>query len=362
MLTPHDNRRPWNVIAFPAAAIRHRIPPEEPEPPARPLWHKLAWALLVTVSGISIAVLGSAWWTVHLISSRIERMPDAFSMSAASRPVSAVSAGRSMNILVAGLDGEQRTSVERGARSDAIMVLHLDADRRRAWVVSIPRDAWVPIPGHRDNKVNAAYSLGGPALFVQTIESLTGLRMDHLVVVDWTGIRRLTDAVGGVPVSVLPPTASAQDSLRGEVALQFSGDDALPYLSARKQLPGGDFDRVKRQQTFLRAIVRQALDRHTFADPAALRSIADAVGDAMRVDSRMTAVEMLTLAASARHLRAEDIKFLTAPSNGPGVQGAASVVVYDQANGAALWQAVANDRVDEFAAQHPELVTAEHVR
>ena len=362
MLDPQDPRRRWNVIAFPAAAIRHRHPRPEPPRQRRPGWQTLLWSGIATVSVLALAVLGSAWWTVHRISARIERMSNVFSMPDATRPVRAASAGRSMNILVAGLDGEQRTGVARGARSDAIMVLHLDADRRRAWVVSIPRDAWVPIPGHRDNKVNAAYSLGGPALFVQTIENLTGLRMDHLVVVDWTGIRRLTDAVGGVPVSLLPPALARGDSLHAEVALQFSGDQALPYLSERKHLPGGDFDRVKRQQNFLRAVLQQAFDRHTFADPLALRGIADAVGDAVRVDSGLTTQEMLALAASARQLRAKDITFLTAPSRGPALQGAADVIVYDRENGAALWQALADDRMEAFVAHHPRLVTAEHVR
>jgi LCP family protein required for cell wall assembly len=311
---------------------------------------------------LALGVLGTAWWTVQRISTRIARMPDAFSMPEAERPPRAASAGRSVNILIAGLDGEARTGVEHGARSDAIMVLHLDANRRKAWVVSIPRDAWVPIPGHPEDKINAAYSLGGPALFVQTLESLTGLRMDHLVVLDWTALRRLTDAVGGVPVSVLSPAAERGDSSGSEVALALSGEMALPYLSERHRLPGGDLDRVKRQQHFLRAFVRQALERDLLANPGELRALAAAVGDALRVDSRLTAQEILALAASTCRLRAADFTFLITPSNGTEMHGAADAVVYDPVNGAALWQAVATDRVAEFVAKHPGLVTAEHVR
>jgi LCP family protein required for cell wall assembly len=229
-------------------------------------------------------------------------------------------------------------------------------------VVSIPRDAWVPIPGHRDNKVNAAYSLGGPALFVHTIESLTGLRMDHLVVLDWTGLRRVTDAVGGVPVSMLSPAAANGDSSHVEVALEFSGDMALPYVSERKHLPAGDFDRVRRQQHFLRAFVRQALDRQTLADPAALRSLAAAVGDAVRVDNKLTTEEILALAASMHSLRPQDFTFLTAPSSGTGMHGDADAVIYDHANGDALWQAMAADHMSDFVGAHPRLVTGEHVR
>jgi LCP family protein required for cell wall assembly len=363
MLPPRDNRRPWNVIPFPAAAIRH--PPAIPAPPAPPrggFWPALALGVLGIVLVLALGVLGTAWWTVHRISARIARMPDVFTMPEARRPPRAASAGRSVNILVAGLDGEARTGAEHHARSDAIMVLHLDADRRKAWVVSIPRDSWVEIPGHPENKVNAAYSLGGPALFVQTIEGLTGLRMDHLVVLDWTALRRLTDAVGGVPVSILSPAENRGDSTASEVALALSGDMALPYLSERKHLPAGDLDRVKRQQHFLRAFVRQALERNTLANPGALRALAAAVGDAIRVDNRLTAQEILALAASTCHLHAEDFTFLTAPSAGPEMHGEADALAVDRTNGAALWQALATDRVAEFVADHPELVTAEHVR
>lgn len=363
MLPPQDHRRPWNVIPFPAAAICHRsalLPP--PSPPRRSAWPALAWGALAIVLALALGILGSAWWTVQRISARIARMPDAFSMPEAVRPPRAASAGRSVNILVAGLDGERCAGAEHGARSDAIMVLHLDADRRKAWVVSIPRDLWVPIPGHAEDKVNAAYSLGGPALFVQTVESLTGLRMDHLVVLDWTALRRLTDAVGGVPVSMLSPAAARGDTSRSEVALALSGDMALPYLSERRSLPAGDLDRMRREQHFLRAFVRQALERNTLANPGELRALAVAAGDAIRVDSRLTAPEILALAASARRLQAADVTFLTAPNSGSEVHGEAEAVGVDRVGGVALWQAVATDRVAEFVAVHPELVTAEHVR
>lgn len=362
MLTPPDTRRLWNVVEFPAAAVRHRIPPPESPRPPRRLWRAIGWGVLALASVLALSIIGTAWWRVHRLSARIERMPNVFSMPEAARPAPVAQGRSSINVLIAGLDGEALTGTTHGARSDAIMVLHLNADRRKAYVVSIPRDAWVPIPGHHDNKVNAAYSLGGPSLFVQTIERLTGLRMNHLVVVDWTGLRRLTDAVGGVPVSILAPGADVADSVTGEVALEFSGADALPYLSERKRLPGGDFDRVKRQQHFLRAFIRQALVRNTLADPVALRALATAAGEAVRVDDRLTTRRMLALAASVRDLRPNDITFLTAPSRGTGMQGDASVVYYDDANASLLWQALARDRVSEFVASHPQLVTRERVR
>ena len=82
------------------------------------------------------------------------------------------------------------------------MVLHINADRDGASLISIPRDSWVNVPGHGYNKVNAAFSLAGPSLAVETVEDLTGVRIDHLAVVDWEGFRSLIDSVGGVTVTV----------------------------------------------------------------------------------------------------------------------------------------------------------------
>ena len=361
---PHSRQ---NVIPFPAAAI---VRPPSPRPPAgRPpiRWRLVVCAAIAGVGVLALGLLGAGCWVAHRASSRIVRIPDAFRIPAALRPAHA--AARSVNVLVAGLDGEGRVGFARGARSDAILVLHLDADRKKLWVVSIPRDLWVAIPGRHANKVNAAYSIGGPALFVETVETLTHLRMDHLVVVDWTGLRRMTDAVGGVPINVLPPGHAAGawgDEVRrdvaGEVALQMSGDVVLPYVSERKHLPAGDLDRVQRQQNFLRAFVRQALDRDLLGDPMQLRALAETIGDAVRVDSALTASEMLSLAASLRHLQPRDITFLTAPSLGSATRGAASVVLDDNATASELWHAMAADRMPGFVAGHASLVTAARVR
>lgn len=365
MSSPHDTTpdapSPPGIVAFPESAIRHRHAPA-PRAARGSRAGVIVMALLAALLVLGLSVLGSAWWAARHVAERIGRVEGAFAMAESSRPARAPSAGRSLNFLIAGLDGEQRTGTARGARSDAVMVLHIDADRRHAWVVSVPRDSWIALPGRGDHKLNAAYSLGGPALFVQTMEQLTGLRMDHLVVVDWTGLRQLTDALGGVPVSLLTPAAAAADSAGGDVALAVDGATALPYVSARKALPNGDFDRIKRQQAFARAVFRQLCDRRTLADPAALRTLATSLGDGVRVDTGFTTDRMLALAASLHSLRSDNIVFMTAPSTGTGMEGDASVVYYDRTEGRALWQALANDRMPAYAAAHPRLITAEHVR
>src|SRR5690606_7288693 len=103
------------------------------------------------------------------------------------------SGDKSLNYVLMGSDSRNPES-EKG-RSDTLMILHLDADRKSAYIVSFPRDMYVDIPGHGKNKINAAYSFGGPQLAVQTLESLTGTRMDHVAIVNFEGFINLTNTL-----------------------------------------------------------------------------------------------------------------------------------------------------------------------
>ncbi len=345
-----------NIVAFPESAIVHRV---TGAPRRARAW---LWGGLATLLVLALALGGTAWWATQRVSRAVGRLDDAFPAASVTRPARAANAGKSLNLLVAGLDGESRTTWERGTRSDALMLLHLDADRKNAWVTSLPRDAWVDIPGHGAHKINAAYSMGGPLLSVRTVEAMTGVRVDHVVVVDWTGLRRLADASGGIAVDLLPP----RDTSDASVALEMSGDVALPYLSERKHLRDGDLDRIRRQHHFLRAFLRQSLDHGLFADPERIRALAAALGEAVRVDAGLGPREMLSLATSLRALRDEDVHFLTAPVRGPGEVGDASVLWLDEARGHELWDAMAHDRMAAYVAAHPAdystWATAERVR
>src|SRR6266511_4666986 len=140
----------------------------------------------------------------------IQRIPGAFPAEAG-RPVRAP--GRAENWLLVGSDrrADQATTGRDaneplwryGAqRADTIMLVHLPVDRDRAYLVSFPRDSWVPIQGYGNAKINAALSFGGPPLLIATIERLTGVRVDHFAILDFEGLRSMTDALGGVEVRV----------------------------------------------------------------------------------------------------------------------------------------------------------------
>src|SRR3712207_6657072 len=198
------------------------------------------------------------------------------------------------------------------ARSDAIMIARFSADRQHAQVISIPRDSWVDIPGRGMNKINAAYSFGGPSLLIQTVEDLTGVRIDHYAAIDFDGLIQVTDDLGGVDV-VVPQTTSNGPYTFPAGDNHLDGDQARWYVGQRYDLPGGDFDRVKRQQNYLRAMFGKLFSQDVFSSPGKLDSVLLAVTSAVAVDDSLGNGTLLSLAYSLRGLTPASVEFFTAP-------------------------------------------------
>lgn len=273
-------------------------------------------------------------------------------------------AADSVNILLAGTDartdGQQTTGegkgnewAQGGRRTDTIMILHITGDRQSAYLISIPRDTYVDIPGRGKNKINAAYSFGGPQLYIETIEQFTNLRIDHLAVIDWLGFEALTDAVGGVRMNFPDetPLASTDETL-GPGWETLSGDDALGYVRMRYELENGDFDRVRRQQNFLRSLMEQTLERGTSASK--ISGVIDAVTNNLSVDDSFTSRRMLDLGMSLRSIRGNDVDFLTIPHNGTGMEGSQSVVYPDETADKELFKAVKDDKIGQWLKKHAD--------
>ncbi|MEO6090487.1 MAG: LCP family protein, partial [Umezawaea sp.] len=155
-------------------------------------------------------------------------------------------------------------------------------------VVSLPRDLWVDVPGRGMGKLNSAYvagETGEPQDLVRTVEGLTGVHVDHYAMVDMATAGRLSDVVGGVEVCLVNP---AQDSWSG-VDLPagrstVSGDQALAFLRQRHGLPNGDFDRVLRQQAFLRSLGAKLLDPAVIGSKEKVGEIVNAVSAGVHTD------------------------------------------------------------------------------
>ncbi len=164
-----------------------------------------------------------------------------------------------LNYVLLGSDSRDPDN-EGNGRSDSIMVVHLNAKRNKAYIISFPRDMYVDIPGYGKNKINAAFSFGGAPLTVRTLEDLTGVRMDHVVLVDFEGFIQLTDDLGGVTVANKTAfTSHGFDYPKGKITIK--GERALWFVRERHALPGGDLDRAENQRNVIKAIVAEGAER-----------------------------------------------------------------------------------------------------
>ena len=244
---------------------------------------------------------------------------------------------------------DSRGDIEEG-RSDSLMIAHVTGDRQAVYLVSFPRDMWVDIPGHGKGKINWAYSFGGPQLTVRTLEQLTGVRMDHTVLIDFEGFIQLVDSVGGINVYNPWPTEQNPGIRFEEGEIHLDGERALVYVRERYPLPNGDLDRAYRQRTVVKAIIREIMTPATLANPVTFSNVVGQMADTMTVDEGMTNQFVTELALSMRLTGTGSIGMLQAPVSGVGMVGSQSVVVVDTDGLAELSRALAEDTMDEYHA------------
>jgi LCP family protein required for cell wall assembly len=235
-------------------------------------------------------------------------------------------------------------------RSDVIMIVRFSGDRKHAQVISIPRDSWVNIPGHGMNKINASYAFGGPTLLIQTVEQLTHVRIDHYAAIDFDGIIKVTDDLGGVDVYVAQTTHNGRYTFHQGLN-HLNGAEAEMYLRQRYGLPGGDFDREKRHQQYLRAMFQKLFSAQTFTNPGRLDAALRAVTGSVVVDDTLSNNALLSLALSMRNVTPKDVRYFTAPVLGTGREGAASVVYLDPNRDARMWEYLRTDSLGENAGE-----------
>lgn len=238
----------------------------------------------------------------------------------------------SMDILVLGSDsrsGENsRYGHEEGdPRSDTAMVVHVHKDKRRASVVSIPRDTLVDRPRCERSEggsappeqrvmFNAAYAVGGPTCAVRTVEKMTGIRMDHYLEVDFTGFRKLVDQLGGVKVTTSQPIRDKDAHLNLPAGTHvLDGEQALGLVRTRKGVgDGSDLGRIELQQKFLRALVAQIREVGVLGNPKRLYDLADAATSGITADSGLDSVrDLVGLSRSLRQIAPDDVQMATLP-------------------------------------------------
>ncbi|MFM9372622.1 LCP family protein [Streptomyces sp. Da 82-17] len=241
-------------------------------------------------------------------------------------------AGKALNILLLGSDSRAGDNAAYGghvdgARSDTAMLVHLNGDHTAATVVSVPRDTVVHRPpcvrpdgttaGPASAAMfNTAYAVAGSPCTVKTLESLSRIRVDHVVEVDFTGFKKLIDTIGGVEVKVpqdIHDPKSGLDLTRGEHRLD--GEQALALVRTRYGIgDGSDLGRIRLQQLFLSALAVQMKADHLLTNPVRLYRIADAATSALTTDEELGSLKALSsLAHDFADVAPDAIDFHTLP-------------------------------------------------
>ncbi len=231
-----------------------------------------------------------------------------------------VARGGAENILLVGVDKRDdltrqqqnrlKLGREVGQRTDTMMVIHLSEDHRQVTVVSLPRDTWTTIPGQGEHKINSAYQFGGPKLAKQTVEAVTGLRINRYIEVNILGFIDVVDSLGGVTVCTPVPIADQKIALNLAAGThQLDGVQALLYARTRATARS-DLDRIDRQQQVISALLGRALSAETLSNPAKLASFVNSTLGTVKVDPDDGLVD---LAVQMRDVSLQNVRFVDVP-------------------------------------------------
>nr|WP_151774611.1 LCP family protein [Streptomyces abyssomicinicus] len=304
--------------------------------PTSPRRRRLRIAVVVlgtTTAVLLVAGLLAGWAVYSRLSENVtsdEATAAELARHAAERPGRPAPDAR--NVLLIGSDtrsGEGNGRYGRnlgGERSDTTILLHLAAGRRSAVAVSLPRDLMVRVPACRERdggtgparlaQFNSAFGTGGPACTIRTVEKMTGVRIDHHMIIDFHGFKEMVDAVDGVDMCLSEPVrdkAAQLDLPAGRVTLD--GEQALGWVRARKSLgDGSDTARMERQQRFLGALVQKVRSDHVLHNPLRLYPVLHAATSALTTDPGLAGLrDLYGFVREVRGIPSERVLFTTVP-------------------------------------------------
>ncbi|MGW3626862.1 LCP family glycopolymer transferase [Streptomyces sp. NPDC000880] len=301
--------------------------------PSKRKRHWLRWIAL----GTSVVVLAAAtvgWWFYRKLDANITTdITAAAELETYEKERPKPLSSDAQNILLLGSDtrsGEGNSKYGRddggSQRSDTTILLHISGDRKSATAMSIPRDLMVNIPNCRKpnhtrtkaqfGQFNWAFEFGGAACTIRTVERFTGIRVDHHMVVDFSGFKDMVDAVHGVEICLKEPIDDADAHLKLPKGKQtLRGEQALGFVRARKSIGNGsDTERMERQQQFLGALVKKVQSNGVLLNPTRLFPVLDAATKSLTTDPGLnTLKDLYDLTRSIRSIPTEKVQFLTVP-------------------------------------------------
>ncbi|WP_405931000.1 LCP family protein [Streptomyces sp. NBC_00827] len=270
----------------------------------------------------------------------------------------------SENILVLGSDTRSGSNEKLGggtddgsARSDTAMVVHVYEGHKSASVVSIPRDTLVERPSCTDaNGVthdeasevmfNSAYSTGGAACAVKTVESMSGIRMDHYIEVDFSGFQKLIDDLGGVKITTTQDIDDPDSHLNLTAGTHtLDGEQALGLVRTRHGVgDGSDLGRIQLQQAFIKALMNQVKSIGLLTSPTKLLELADTATNAITTDSDLKSVnDLVSFAGGLKGISSSKMTMVTMPVQYDSAN--ANRVLIDEAKDKLVWDALKDDQV-----------------
>ena len=323
--------------------------------------HTVGKVLLASVLVMAMVTgLGTIWLYRHLngnlnvldVTSQLENRPDKVEVEGPQEP---------LNVLVMGSDSRDCAGCNidnltgGGQRSDTTILLHLSADRKRAYGISIPRDLIInrpdctaedgsTIPGGQGVMWNEAFGLGGPACTIQQFEQLTGIRLDHFVVVNFEGFQGMVDAIGGVEVCIPEPIVDPAHGINIEAGTRkIKGKEALNYVRERYVVGNGsDIGRMKRQQAFIASMAHQVVTAGTLARPDHLVRFLDSATKSLTVDKGLeNVVKIAQLGIQFKDIGLDNIQFITIPNIADPSDP--NRLVWKQPQAKQVWDKIAHD-------------------
>lgn len=328
----------------------------DPHPAPRRGWRILGWVCI----GLSVVMVAGSLTAYGLYRQAFGNISheDVNAQLGPNRPKKL---NEALNILLLGSDTRAGGNAKYGRslkneppRSDTMILLHLSPGGGQAMGISFPRDLMVRMPSckSRDGRtipaqsraqINSAFTNGGAACVIKTIESISNVRVDHFMQVDFNGFKAITSAIGGVPVCLPNAVNDRQSGLklsRGKHTIK--GEQALAYVRVRHGLgDGSDLDRIKRQQKFMGALASKAMSAGVLSNPKKLLALMNAVTESLTTDKELTPQVMMDIAREMQGMTSGKLRFVTVPS-GPDPQDPNRVALSEAAQ--PFFSAVRNDK------------------
>ena len=343
--TPDDR---WANLEALGRATRGRAPRKPMSPRRR---RRLTWTIAVALGLVVVMAAAGALvgyrYADRLVGKGKQRVGNLIP----------IASGAPVNILLVGSDsrdglskrelGKIQTKTVDGRRTDTIIVLHISPGREKAVMVSIPRDLRADVGG-QTNRINAAFSLGGPDLLVKTVQEVTGLPIHHYAEIDFAGFLKVVDAVGGV--KLCNRTDRTLDDRFANLHMppgcqHMNGIQALAFVRARHI--DSDFGRIGRQQEFLRAVMDKVASKGNLVNLPKLLRIADIVSAHVKTDDTLKTREAIGLAQRLRKLDQQHVDMRVYPSEAvPPRCGGCAAFVEPLPEASILMRALARDAAE----------------